>query len=198
MQHMIPAIVLAAGASARMGRAKALLLAGNRTFVRRILESLRDGGVIDAVVVVRPGDTAIADEIAAAGFGRAVTNVRAEQGQLTSLLAGLEAVDGPAVSAVLVTLVDVPFVKAATVRALCVRAPGSPAQIVRAVHRGRHGHPVIFKRVLFEALRRADPGVGAKAVVRAATIEDIEADDPGVVEDVDTPDDYRRVLDAMR
>lgn len=198
VQHMIPAIVLAAGASTRMGRAKALLPAGDRTFVRRILETLRDGGVPDAVVVVRPGDSEIAGEIDATGFGRVVTNPRAEQGQLTSLLAGLEAVGGPAVPAVLVTLVDVPFVGAATVRALCERAPESPAQIVRAVHQGRHGHPVIFKRVLFDALRRADPDVGAKAVVRAATIEDLETGDPGVVEDVDTPDDYRRVLDAMR
>jgi CTP:molybdopterin cytidylyltransferase MocA len=195
---MIPAIVLAAGASTRMGRAKALLAAGDRTFVRRILETLREGGVPDAVVVVRPGDGALADEVAATGFGRAVTNPLAEQGQLTSLLAGLEAVDGPAVRAVLVTLVDVPLVQGATVRTLCERVPLSPAQIIRAVHRGRHGHPVIFKRALFDALRQADPAVGAKAVVRAATIDDVEVDDAGVVEDVDTPDDYRRLYDAMR
>ena len=198
VDHLIPAIVLAAGASTRMRRAKALLPAGDRTFVRRILDSLRDGGVGDVVVVVRPDDAAIEDQVAAAGFGRTVPNVRAEQGQLTSLLAGLEAVDAPAVAAVLVTLVDVPLITAATVRALCERVPLSPAQMVRAVYRGRHGHPVIFKRALFDPLRRADPAVGAKAVVRAASIEDVEVDDPGVVEDVDTPADYRRVIGPMR
>ena len=194
VQHMIPAIVLAAGASTRMGTPKALLRAGDRTFVRRILDTLRDGGIATAVVVVRPGDVSVAEEIAAGGFGRTVTNARAELGQLTSLVAGLDAVEAPGVEAILVTLVDVPLIAPATVRALCARAATSPAPIVRAVHRGRHGHPVIFKRALFDALRRADPAVGAKEVVRTSTIDDVEVDDGGVVEDVDTPEDYRRLL----
>jgi CTP:molybdopterin cytidylyltransferase MocA len=146
------------------------------------------------VIVIRPGDAAIDGEIAAAGFGRAVVNPRAEEGQLTSLLAGLDAVDEPDVPAVLVTLVDVPLVTAATIRTLCARAADSPASVIRAVHRGRHGHPVIFKRALFDALRHADPAAGAKAVVRAAAIEDVEVDDPGVADDVDTPADYARLI----
>jgi molybdenum cofactor cytidylyltransferase len=191
---MIPAILLAAGASTRMGRPKALLQAGDRTFVRAILDSLRDAGVPRAVVVIRAGDAAIEKEIAAAAFGRAVINPRAEEGQLTSLIAGLDAVDAPDVAAALVTLVDVPLVTSETIRTLCARAARSTAAVIRAVHRGRHGHPVIFKRELFDALRRADPGVGAKQVVRAAAIEDVEVEDPGVAEDVDTPADYARVI----
>ena len=191
---MIPAIVLAAGASTRMGRAKALLPIGGGTFVRRILETLREGGVAETVVVVRGGADAIAAEIAAAGFGRVVINPRADDGQLTSLLTGLDAFDTEDVAGVLVTLVDVPLVSPATIRTLCGRATASPATVVRAVHKGRHGHPVIFKRALFDALRQADPAVGAKAVVRGAATEDVEVDDPGVVEDIDTPDDYRRLL----
>jgi CTP:molybdopterin cytidylyltransferase MocA len=178
-----------------MGRPKAMLPAGgNRTFVRAILECLRDGGMHDAVVVTRSGDAAIVAEVNAAGFGRAVVNARAAEGQLTSLIAGLDAIDAPNVPAALVTLVDVPLVRAETIRTLCARARHSTAHVVRAVYRGRHGHPVVFKRELFDALRRADPAVGAKEVVRAATIEDVEVDDPGVVEDVDTPADYARVI----
>ena len=177
-----------------MGRPKALLKTGHRTFVRAILDSLRAAGIADAVVVIRPGDTAIEEEIAAAGFGRAVINPRPEQGQLTSLLAGLDAVDAPSVPAVLVTLVDVPLVTADTIRTLCERAAVSTASVVRPVHRGRHGHPVIFPRTLFDALRDADPAVGAKEVVRAAPIENVEVDDPGVTEDVDTPADYTRLI----
>lgn len=193
---MIPAIVLAAGASRRMGRAKALLTVGDRTFVRAILDTLREGGIEDAVVVVRPDDAAIESEVAQAGFGRIAVNPRAEAGQLTSLLAGLDAVEAVDrdVAGVLVTLVDVPLVRAATVRTLCRRAPVSSAAVVRAAYRGRHGHPVIFKREVFAALRRADPAVGAKEVIRRVSVEDVDAGDPGVAEDVDTPGDYRRVI----
>ena len=191
---MTPAIVLAAGASSRMGRPKALLQAGDRTFIRAILHALRDAGVPEAVVVVRSGQPLVIQEIDASGFGRALVNPRADEGQLSSLLTGLDAIDRPGVEAALVTLVDVPLIGAPAIRTLLARAATSGAPILRAVHRGRHGHPVIFTRRLFDALRSADPLVGAKAVVRAAGVEDVEVDDAGVVEDVDTPADYARLF----
>ena len=190
---MFVAIVLAAGASSRMGRPKALLSAGGATFVRRVLDTLRDGGVPDAVVIVRPGAADVVRQVAAAGFGRAVTNPDPDRGQLSSLLVGLDAVDRPGVDGVLVTLVDVPLVRPATVAALLARAPLSHAPILRAVHDGHHGHPVIFTRAVFHALRTADAAVGAKAVLRAHAVEDVEVDDPGVFVDVDTPEDYARI-----
>ncbi len=191
---MTPAIVLAAGASTRMGRPKALLRAGDRTFIQMILDALRDGGVPGAVVVVRPGQDEVMAAVAASAFGRAVPNPRPDEGQLSSLIAGLNAIDRPGVDAALVTLVDVPLIEASAVRRLLARAAVSDAPILRAVHRGRHGHPVIFKRAVFERLRQADPSIGAKAVVRAARVEDVEVDVPGIVEDVDTPEDYARLF----
>ena len=192
---MIPAIVLAGGASSRMGRLKPLLLAGNRTFVRRILDTLQSAGIADIVVVVRPGHHEVIAEVGAAG-ALSVVNSDPDAGQLSSLLAGLAALDVPEVDAVLVTLVDVPLVDTSTVRALLTRAMKSPAPIVRAAHHGRHGHPVIFKRAVFDDLRHADLSVGAKAVFRAFQVEDVEVDDPGVLEDVDTPADYERVTES--
>jgi len=187
---VIPAIVLAAGASARMGRPKALLDAGGQTFIRRILLTLRDAGVADCIVVVRPGDDAVAREVGAADYGRVVENPDPERGQLSSLVAGLDAVDRGGIEAVLMTLVDVPLIAPATIAILLARAASSPAPIVRAVHAGRHGHPVIFKRAVFAALRHADPAQGAKAVLRANAVDDVEVPDAGVAQDFDTPGDY--------
>ena len=70
------------------------------------------------------------------------------------------------------------------------------APIVRATHHGRHGHPVIFARAVFDELRHADPAAGAKSVLRAheAAIVNVEVEDPGVVTDVDTPEDYARLF----
>ena len=191
---MIAGVLLAAGASSRMGRPKALLEVGGRTFVRRIVETLRDGGISDTVVVVRTGATAVAREIAAAGLGRLVENPDPDRGQLSSLIVGLDAVERPGVTGALVTLVDVPLVRASTVAALLLHAGTSAAPILRAAHRGRHGHPVVFRRGVFAALRAADPAVGARTVMGAFAVDDVDVDDPGVLRDVDTPEDYDRLL----
>jgi CTP:molybdopterin cytidylyltransferase MocA len=176
-----------------MGSPKALLRIGDETFVRRILRILREAGVPAAAVVARPGQEALALEVAAARFGQIVENSRADEGQLSSLVAGLDAIDQPGVDGALVTLVDVPGISRAVISALLERMDASPALVIRAVHDGRHGHPVIFRRALFDRLRQADPAVGAKAVVRAVEVEDVEVHEPGITQDVDTPADYERL-----
>jgi CTP:molybdopterin cytidylyltransferase MocA len=193
---VLPGIILAAGRSSRFGRPKALLPAGATTFVGAVLSALAVGGIEEIVVVTRPGDSALASEVPrAARAARIVENPKDEAGQLSSLLAALDAVDRPGVDGVLVTLVDVPLVTAAAVRALiAAHRDGPGAAILRATHRGRHGHPVIFTRETFAALRAADEGSGAKAVMRQYGVLDVEVDDPGVVEDVDTPADYVRLF----
>jgi len=205
---LVPGLVLAGGRSSRMGRPKALLPAGPDTFVGRIVRTLRDGGVAEVVVVAPAGE--LAARIAAALAGHrppppVVANPDPDRGQLSSLLVGLDAVERLAgdrrrVDAALVTLVDVPLVTAATVRALLERYRRTGAPLVRPARPEGpgHGHPVVFGRALFAALRRADPAAGAKPVVRAheAEAEDVVVDDPGAFTDIDTPDDYRRALGA--
>lgn len=176
-----------------MGTPKALLRIGDETFVRRILRVLREAGVPAVVVVARPGQEALAREVTDARFGRIVENFRADEGQLSSLLAGLDAIDGPGVDGALVTLVDVPGISTAVVSALLERMRTSAAPVIRAVHEGRHGHPVIFRRALFDRLRQADPAVGAKAIVHAVDVEDVEVNEQGITQDVDTPADYERL-----
>ena len=92
----------------------------------------------------------------------------------------------------LVTLVDLPLIKAATVRTLIDTFLTTHAPVARTSHRSRHGHPVIFARHVFDELRHADPEVGAKSVIRVhqASVLDVEVDDAGVLRDIDTPEDY--------
>ena len=195
---MIPAIVLAAGKSSRMGRPKALLPIGasGDTFLTRILRELRSGG-IDRVIVVLGGS---ADAIRASLPANdpsisIVDNPHYEQGQLSSLIVGLNAADTPGVDAVMVTLVDLPLITASTVRAVLdahTRTPAAP--LVRPRRGQRHGHPAIFHRALFDELRNADPSHGAKPVVHAHAAEEVHVDvaDDGPFTDIDTPADYDR------
>ena len=196
---MIPGVILAAGLSSRMGRPKALLRVrpDGPTFVAQLARSLLAGGVADVIVVARPDDRELATEVATLGERvRVVTNPHAERGQLSSLLAGLDAADHPGVRGVLVTPVDAPLVRETTIATLLSAFASRNVPIVRATFRGQHGHPVIFGRTVFDALRRADPRLGAKAVVQAHAHEplDVDVDDEGVLHDIDGPDDYTRVV----
>ena len=198
MAFVIPAIVLAAGRSSRMGRAKATLPAGDgHTFLTRIVQTFLDAGVDDVIVVVGHDAELIASSFSRSGLpARFVVNREYDRGQLSSLLAGLGVVDRPGVSAALVTLVDVPLVSAATVRAVVESYRMTQAPIVRPTSGDRHGHPLLIDRSLFDALRAADPSAGAKPVVRAhATAKgDIPIADEGAFTDVDTEEDYQRTI----
>ena len=195
---MIPAIVLAGGRSSRMGRPKATLPADGRdTFVSRIVRTFLDAGVDDVVVVVGHDADAIVESLAASELRARVTvNHQYDRGQLSSLLAGLAVVDRPGVAAVLVTLVDVPLVSTATIRAVVARYRETRAPIVRPTSGTRHGHPLLIDRSIFGALRAADPATGAKPVVRAhaSVAGDLEVADEGAFMDVDTEEEYRRLI----
>jgi molybdenum cofactor cytidylyltransferase len=195
---VIPAIVLAAGKSTRMGRPKANLpLEGGDTFLSRIVRTFSVAAAGDVVVVLGHDADAIASVLADHGVAaRLVTNPDYETGQLSSLLIGLDAVDRPGVTAALITLVDVPLVDASTVRAVIDRYLRTRAPIVRPVRGHEHGHPVLIDRSLFDEFRRADPTSGAKVVVRAhaSTLGDVEVDDAGAFLDIDTADEYERLV----
>lgn len=198
---MIPGVILAGGASSRMGgRPKALLPTGrgDETFLGRIASTLVAGGVDDVVVVAGYHDQAIRRFVEGLPTPvRLLTNLNPGDGQLSSLLVALRAVDHPQLRAVIVTLVDLPLVSASTVRAVLDGYRRTGAPLVRPERDGRHGHPVLFDRSLFDELRAADPEHGAKPVVRAhgARGLDVPTEDDGAFTDIDTPQDYERVFD---
>lgn len=192
---LIPVIVLAAGKSTRMGRAKASYPLGSGTFLTRIVRTFLDAGIDDVVIVVGHDAELVMTDFADSGLpARFVENRGYEAGQLSSLVTGLRLVDRPGIAASLVTLVDVPFVSASTVRAVVDRYRETHAKIVRPTRGDDHGHPLLIDRSLFDVFSRADPFQGAKPVVRAHATPagNIPIDDAGAFADIDTPADYER------
>ncbi len=197
---MLEAVVLAGGASTRMGTAKALLRAPDgRPFIIRIAETLLDAGFSRVTIVTGQHHDAIAAACAAhavvAQSSHCVLNPDPARGQLSSLLVGMDAVVTPETSGVLTTLVDVPMVAVETVRQLVAAWELARAPIVRPAIGTAHGHPVIFDRQVFAALRTTPLDVGAKAVIRAFAdrIRNVDVTDAGCLVDIDTPDDYARL-----
>lgn len=195
---MIRAIVLAAGASSRMGQAKAALPLGTTgdTVLARVVRTLLTAGLPSVTVVAGAHIDAVRAAMPAfEPRARVVEHLGWAQGQLSSLLAGLAAVDDAQLEAVLVTLVDVPLVRPESVSAIVHAWRQTRAPIVRPVDGHRHGHPVVFDRTVFEDLRQADQNVGAKAVfaTHASRRLDVPIKDDGAFVDMDTPDDYRTI-----
>ena len=198
-EAVIAAIILAGGDSIRMGSPKALLLAPDgQPFVVRIVRAFIEAGVPAVTVVTGSAHERIASALRAAFPERPdlpVRNPDPSRGQLSSLWTGMDAVITDDTEALLMTLVDVPLVSAATVSMVVDAWRGSQAAIVRPAIGERHGHPVLFDRSLFTELRRAPLEGGAKTVVRRheTRILHVVPPDEGCLRDVDTPEDYEAI-----
>src|SRR5206468_5257601 len=123
------------GKSTRMGRPKAnLTLGSDETFLSRIVRTFHAADVSDVLIVVGHDAESIVEAFSRSGaVARFVDNPDYESGQWSSLVKGLNAIDRPGVAAALVTLVDVPFVTPATVRAVVERYRQTRVLIVRPV-----------------------------------------------------------------
>jgi molybdenum cofactor cytidylyltransferase len=196
---VIAAIILAAGESTRMGRPKALLHAPDgRAFVGRIVRAFAAAGIDQVTIVTGAQHDAVVTAITADRppiVPRFAVNPDPSRGQVSSLWVGLDAVMRPDLEAVLMTLVDVPMVRATTIREVVDTWTRTRAPIVRPAVGDRHGHPVLFDRSLFDELRRAPLDEGARAVVHAhaAEVVNLPVDDEGTLLDIDTPADYEEL-----
>jgi len=186
------AILLAAGESRRMGYPKPLLKLGSRTFIE-ILAAAMLQSVARLIVVVGAHADAVRGAIPGDPRILVVENPDFVKGQLSSIKAALPQVGAEAAGA-LIHLADHPMVRAETFAAVVDSywRVGKPIAIAR--HQGRRGHPVLFAREMFVELAAAPEDQGARAVVAAdpSRVAYVDVDDPGVLTDLDTPEDLER------
>lgn len=196
---MIAAIITAAGTSSRMGRPKATLRLGSKTFLETVISGCQAAGIRRRVVVLG-ADMDKVLSIIDLNNEKVVQNPAPESGPIGSIRLALAALVNHPVEAVLVWHVDRPHVAVSTVTKLVGRVRRGGASIVLPAFHGARGHPVVFARTVFEELLSAPEDEGARAVVRAdpQRVAIVPVDDPAVVEDIDTPEDYRRLLRQVR
>lgn len=192
----VAAVILAAGGASRFGAPKQLLPWHGGTLLSQVADTALASGA-DPVIVVLGHQ---ADACRAALGDRPVklvTNPAWQQGQSTSLRAGLDALPNNIAAAVF-PLADQPGITSATIDALIARHRATLAPVVWPEYDGQRGNPVLFDRAVFPQLSRLSGDTGGRAVLQAyaAQVERVPVSDPGILFDIDTPDDYTKAKDA--
>lgn len=187
-------IILAGGSSSRMGRPKQLLDWGGRPLVRVSAEAALASRLSDLLVVTGAAE----DQVVAALAGLAlhfVHNLQYAEGQSTSLRAGIAALPSTS-DAALILLGDQPFVTAETIDQIILHWQATGAPIVAPRYQGQRGNPVLFARSIFGDLLAVSGDQGARSLLsaRSAEIATVDIDDPRPLIDIDTPEEYARLL----
>lgn len=184
---MIVGILLAAGASQRMGRDKLSLPWRGSTVLTTTLAGWAAVTELDEIVLVRRRETpAVRGERV-----RSVVNEEADEGMGSSLRVAARALPA-GTEAVVVGLADMPDVASSTIRTLVAAwRPLGPAAIVAPTFEGRRGHPVVFGAGHIPELQALHGDIGARPILEAhaADVRLVAVEDPGVLLDLDTPAD---------
>ena len=196
------AIVLAAGASDRMGTPKPLLHIEGQTFLEHILDQLDSLPVIDSTIVVLGAKAAAIRDAVELGRALPVTHRGYKLGMFSSVRAGARALvrKVPDLDGAMVIHVDMPLVKSETYERVLEAYQSDHDDAVLAAYQGEAGHPVLLSRAL--ALRLADTALADPV---EETLSDfleahaerrryVDAQDPYVLVNINTPDAYRTHL----
>lgn len=192
-REFISALLLAAGESQRMGRPKQLLPLGESTLIEVALENLLRSRLQEVIVVLGFMAEEIRPRVETKGV-RVAVNPHYKEGMASSLRVGLEALD-PRAGGILVALADQPFIPPEVIDRLIEAFQRTSKGIVVPVFQGRRGHPVIFHRRYEEELRCLSGDQGGRELLQRKPGEllEVDVDCPGVLQDIDTLEDYRRL-----
>lgn len=185
------AVVVAAGMSSRMGDFKPMLSIGSISVAQRVVATLKQAGAARVVVVTGYNAEELERHLASSG----VVFLRNENYRTThmfdSALIGLRYLRDKC-RQVLFTPVDIPLFTAATVDALLT----SGAELACPVCGGTRGHPILMSaNVIGRVLEDSGEGGLSGALSRCGVpMTLVEVDDPGILHDADTPEDYRELL----
>jgi len=191
----VAAILLAAGKSRRMGRCKQLLPLGTSTVMGRCIDTLQHGGITKIVVVVSD-DGHVVSDAAHACSAQVAVNREPDGDMASSVRAGRDFLMS-AFSGVIVALCDYPLVEPATIIALLQCHTLYPNRIIVPTQQGKRGHPLLFPRIILDELHA---GMTLRDLMRrhSTHVSEIEVDDPGILIDMDVPEDYVRVCSLAR
>lgn len=178
------------------GKIKQLLSAGDGNFIETVIKKMADAGIGEIIVVLGANAEAIKQ---ATDFKTAkiVINENWREGQLSSLRVGIKNLSADS-EGFLLNPCDSPFVKTETYKKIIEKWKSTKDKIHIPVFEGRRGHPAIFPSKFYEALSNGVLTEGAKSVIKdnPESVNLTEVDDPGVIVDIDTFEEYERCFNG--
>ena len=190
-------VILAAGASTRMGEPKLLLPWRGTTVIGHLLAQWQELAATQIAVVLRAQDAKLAADLDRLAFppSNRITNPQSERGMFSSVICAAAWTGWrEEVSRWAIVLGDQPHLQTATLRSLLASSAQNPAAICQPSMAGRLGHPVILPRTAFARLENS----GATTLKEFLTLSGqprfaCPMVDPGLLADMDTPEDYQRL-----
>ena len=196
-------IIPAAGMSRRIGRPKQALPYAGSTIVGTVARTLLDAGVTGVVVVTRndlvkrldlPDDERVGTTINDDTDSEMIDSIRIGLAGLAGAHSPLDVGQSPSpADGVLVVPADMPTVTADACRACMAAFITDPRRIVIATYQGVRGHPIIFPLSLWPTIDSLTQGLRQLARIHPDRVRLVETGEPGVTEDIDTPEDYERL-----
>jgi molybdenum cofactor cytidylyltransferase len=192
----VGAIILAAGSSARMGRAKQMLPLGDSTVLEQTITNVRGAEVDEIVLVLGASAEIIRRQLPFSLLEglKVVVNQAYGEGMSSSLRVGISALDQGS-DAALIVLGDQPFVRSQTMDQVIRTYLRGHAQIVIPSFQGSRGNPVLLDRSVFSEVMALEGDIGCRAIFghHLEEIAKVEVEDEGILFDIDDPDDYDRL-----
>jgi|YelNatPaOPRAMG01_1025707.scaffolds.fasta_scaffold03830_15 molybdenum cofactor cytidylyltransferase len=192
----IPALILAAGKSERMGNPKMLLRWGERTILEHVIIHALEGGVEEVVVVTGSQAELVEEIVRKTSWTKPVTTVYNPYyhlGMLSSVQCGIKYLMSQS-DAVLVALGDQPTVPSEVFRTLINFFPECKKGILIPKFRGKRGHPIVIHQRYFGFLLELDPvkdSLHQLTDAFSSDIFDLEVESPEILRDIDSPQDLQ-------
>jgi len=196
---MIHTLILAGGNSARMGTPKALLDYNGKTFAEAVCDSVEKAGINRITLVAGVHAEEITDTLSGRANCHIVVNPNPDEGMISSVRTGLRAV-GDVSEAVIISLVDQPFIPSCIYHELVRTWMMSNADVVIPRYNGKRGHPILLAKKVWPLCFTGPADLGLHWVTHHPSVKalDVDVECEFVVKDVDTPADYRSLVEAFR
>lgn len=191
-------VLLAAGTSSRMSDFKLLLPYKNKPILQHVIDAIRASKLDKVIVVLGYNRETLLDKVDFSGI-EIVFNPEFKMGQSASLKTGLSHVSTLSSAAIFI-LGDQPLITSAIIDRLVDSYQQSKSKIVLPTYKGRRGNPVIMNRSLFPELMMLTGDTGGRELIRKyhKFVTEVEMNDKAVIGDIDTDEDYQRLMSNGR